>query len=154
MQGTRVNGPVATQDNRPVAHPELWEPFKKYTLEELLEVHKRYYLKMRHNTLASFWNEWYGLEEFEDGFGGIDGRNKKHGSKWRKHLPATELSYRTRLHNGIVSIDNDNNKETKDVIEEWEPLFTVARNSIGNLVKALQQQNKLPKGKRCGKPKD
>ncbi|CAB9531148.1 unknown protein [Seminavis robusta] len=143
---SRVNGEVA--------HPELPEAFRNMTNDELLVVHKTYYLKMRHTTLGSFWNEWFGLAEFDDGFAGIEGRNQKHGAQWRKHLPATEYSYRNRLIKGIQATAEEANQQPSAVIEEWEPLFADARFSIGNLVKALQQSNKLPKGKQRGKKKN
>ena len=54
--------------------------------------HRRFRLEMKHPCLLSMWNEWYGFDLFSDCFGGIDGRNKQHGSTWRKHLNASAYS--------------------------------------------------------------
>jgi hypothetical protein len=37
----------------------------------------------KHQSLVRLWNEWNRLDEFEDEYGGICGREKQFGSKWR-----------------------------------------------------------------------
>ena len=48
--------------------------------------HRNYRLVPRHQTLTDMWNEWHGEEQYADSFGGIAGRDKLFGAKWRKHL--------------------------------------------------------------------
>jgi Transcriptional activator of glycolytic enzymes len=51
-----------------------------------------YRMSKKHKTLEDMWDEWNGTGRFEDNFGGIKGRNKKCGSKWRKHLEVQHYS--------------------------------------------------------------
>jgi hypothetical protein len=39
------------------------------------------FMKPKHSNLTSLYKEWYGLGEFDDCFGGVDGRNTMYGSK-------------------------------------------------------------------------
>ena len=44
-----------------------------------------YRMVKKHKTLDDMWDEWHGLGHFEDAVGGIKGRNKQFGAKWRRH---------------------------------------------------------------------
>jgi hypothetical protein len=44
-----------------------------------------YHLRSKHQNLQSLYNEWYGLDEFDDGLGGIPGRDQCYGRRWRRH---------------------------------------------------------------------
>jgi hypothetical protein len=44
-----------------------------------------YNMRPKHENLQSLYNEWYGLGEFDDGRGGITGRDQLFGREWRLH---------------------------------------------------------------------
>lgn len=113
--------------------------------------HSRYRMQMKHPTLLSVWKEWFGLDEYYDEFGGIDGRNKLHGTKWRKHLNGTSYSKVSQLIKGINANAETNGMQPESVIAEWEGIFTACKHSANNMVKALQSLGKLKKLKQRGK---
>ena len=112
--------------------------------------HCRYKLSMKHASLTSVWNEWFGFDEFKDDYGGINGRNKLHGSKWRKHINATAYSKLSQLIKGIQQYAGEHNMRPEDVIDEWNSLFVEAKLSVSNLVKAMQASGKFKKLKPRG----
>jgi hypothetical protein len=60
------------------------------------------FMKPKHSNLESLYKEWYGLGEFDDSFGGVDGRNKMYGSKWRSHI---DCQYYSRAMRVVQAID-------------------------------------------------
>jgi hypothetical protein len=101
------------------------------------EEHSRYRMSLKYPSLASVWNEWFGLEEYADEYGGINGRNKMHGSKWRKHLECTSYPKVAQLIKGINAFALDNQQQLEEIIAEWEGIFTASKRSVNNMVKAL-----------------
>ena len=85
------------------------------------------------------------MDEYYDEFGGIDGRNKLHGTKWRKHLNGTSYSKVSQLIKGINANAETNGMQPESVIAEWEGIFTACKHSANNMVKALQSLGKLKK---------
>ena len=112
--------------------------------------HSRYKPSMKHTSLMSVWNEWFGREEFKDDYGGINGRNMLHGSKWRKHINATAYSKLSQLIKGINQYAAEQRKPPEDVMEEWNPLFVESKYSVSNFVKAIQALGKFKKLKPRG----
>ena len=112
--------------------------------------HSRYKPSMKHTSLMSVWNEWFGREEFKDDYGGINGRNMLHGSKWRKHINATAYSKLSQLIKGINQYAAEQRKPPEDVMEEWNPLFVESKYSVSNFVKAMQALGKFKKLKPRG----
>jgi hypothetical protein len=102
------------------------------------EQHRRFWLEMKHPCLFSMWNEWYGLDHFSDGFGGIDGHNKQHGSTWRKHLNVSAYSRSSQLIKGINAFALEHHLRPEAVISKWEPLFVSSKLSTYNMVRELQ----------------
>jgi len=43
-------------------------------------------------SLHEVYEEWHGLGDFDDGMGGVAGRDKKFGTKWRKHVESNHYS--------------------------------------------------------------
>jgi hypothetical protein len=103
------------------------------------EQHRRFWLEMKHPCLLSVWNEWYGRDLFSDCLGGIDGRNKQHGSTWKKHLNASAYSRSSQLIKGFNALFAlEHHLRPEEVIAEWEPLFVSSKLSTYNMFRELQ----------------
>lgn len=100
---------------------------------------------MKYPSLLSVWREWFGLDEYYDEFGGIDGHNKLHRPKWRKHLNGTCYSKVSQLIKGINAYSETAGTQPEAVIAEWEGIFTACKHSANNMVKALRSLGKLKK---------
>lgn len=82
-------------------------PYKGGNLNEQDELPKlddrtipasRFYMRPRHTTsLSDLIAEWFGTGIYHDDYGGISGRNKLNGSKWRKHFPSQQYSRTKRI---------------------------------------------------------
>ena len=112
-------------------------------------------MQVKHPSLHSLWCKWFGLETFHDSFGGVDGRNRKFKSKWRKDAKIDNTLH--GRHRRLIEAINAEAKGTKQqpqaVIMEWEVLFSNSNYVTGNLVKALQCLGKIPKKKSRGATK-
>lgn len=115
------------------------------TMDSAASDHSGYRMTPNHSSLMNVWNEWFGLDKYEDDFGGIEGRNKKFGSKWRKHLQQSSYSRNCRLIKGISDYAKEQNCQPEEVIAEWEPLFVSCKSSVANMVRALQKAEKITK---------
>jgi hypothetical protein len=93
----------------------------------------------KHRDLNSLYNEWFGLDEFDDGEGGVHGRNQKDGAKWRKHIHNTHYSRTKRIVQAIQKLAKDEGLTEQDAIRQLQPLFEESNTSLytmaGNLVK-------------------
>ena len=117
-------------------HPLQLTPNTAIVVATPPEQHRRFRLEMKHPCLLSMWNEWYGFDLFSDCFGGIDGRNKQHGSTWRKHLNASAYSRSSQLIKGINAFALEHHLRPEEVIAEWDPLFVCSKLSTYNMVRA------------------
>ena len=113
-------------------------------------IEERKLLEIRHETLETMYNEWYGLGSFTDDEGGIAGRNQKYGSAWRKHFPRQDYSRLSRIINAIDSLKTKDNLRTEDAIQCLEPLYQKCGKSLRKMVDTLQQQGYLTRGKPRG----
>jgi Transcriptional activator of glycolytic enzymes len=60
-------------------------------------VHSNFRLQTKYNNLCEVWNQWYGIDQHGDVYGGISGRNDQFGAKWRKHLDKQQYSRINRI---------------------------------------------------------
>jgi hypothetical protein len=52
-----------------------------------LEEHKKFTMKPKqHKSVVDLLSEWIDVGDYQDKFGGIEGRNKKFGASWRKRI--------------------------------------------------------------------
>jgi hypothetical protein len=93
------------------------------------------------------YKEWYGLGEFDDSFGGVDGRNKMYGSKWRSHIDHEHYSRAVRVVQAIEMTAKANHCSWREAFNEREPVFQEANKSLANMVKKLQEKGIISKGK-------
>ena len=107
---------------------------------------------VKHGSLSDLWNEWYGLENFDDGEGGIAGRNKKHGRKWRKHLSAQQYSRTQRVVQAINKYSEVHNVPTEEAVYDLEEAFANVGFSVAKMVDYCKAKGlltaKLPRGKK------
>jgi hypothetical protein len=107
-------------------------------------------MKPKHSNLESLYKEWYGLGEFDDSFGGVDGRNKMYGSKWRSHIDRQHYSRAMRVVQANEMTAKANGCSWSKTVNELEPVFLEANKSIANMVKKLQEKGIISKGKTQG----
>jgi Transcriptional activator of glycolytic enzymes len=153
--GVSVGTPSKTLTGEP-ASPSV--PCTQFQAEEPdpVQLASTFRMKAKHNTLTDLWQEWFGLGEWEDEFGGVAGRNEKFGAKWRKEAKALDKSQYSRTNRVIVAVSSSAHArglQPEDVVAEWEPVFSACKQSVANLVRALQELNILPKKKARGKKK-
>ena len=102
-------------------------------------------------SLLEVYEEWYGLGDFEDGMGGVAGRDKKFGSKWRKHIESNHYS-RSK---GVVAAIEVHAKQKRitpaDACSELQMAFLAVKCSIGLFRSHCQNIGLLAKGKRRGR---
>jgi hypothetical protein len=118
------------------------------TNEATTNDHHQFAMKAKYNTLRSLYQEWYGLGEYQDSHGGVAGRNKTYGSKWRQHINRQHYSRVKRI---VEAIDVERERTGNDwtvVVEALEPMFMAAKKSIANMVTKLQQEGRVPRHKK------
>ena len=107
-------------------------------------------MKAKHQTLRSLYEEWYGIGNFEDSEGGINGRERKHGSTWRPHINRQKYSRASRVVAGIETVVKRNGGTWQDAVELLEPMFASSNQSPAKMVENLQRAGILRKGKPRG----
>jgi len=100
----------------------------------------------KHKSLVSMWNEWHGLQDFEDKFGGIIGRNKLCGKKWRGHLNCQQHSRTSRIIEAIEKHSEEGGNLAD--VDEWHGN---ANCSLFNCVEVLWTKGLIPKKAARGK---
>jgi len=102
-------------------------------------------------SLHEVYEEWYGLGDFDDGMGGVAGRDKKFGNKWRKHVESNHYS-RSK---GVVAAIEECSKQKRilpaDACSELQMSYLAVKCSIGLFRSHCQNIGLLPKGKRRGR---
>jgi Transcriptional activator of glycolytic enzymes len=96
----------------------------------------------KHTTLIALWNEWNGLEEYSNVFGGVAGREKTFGPKWRNRgmVNMQHFSRTKRIVEAIRERSTSKQISPLEVVAEWEHHFqTISNCSVSNFVKALKQ---------------
>jgi hypothetical protein len=59
-------------------------------------------MKPKHNSLSSLYQEWYGIGVHKDSLGGVAGRDRRFGTRWRKDINRQHYSRVKRI---VVTID-------------------------------------------------
>jgi hypothetical protein len=125
------------ESGRPNPHPGTMAP--------------KLFMKPKHSSLTSLYKEWYGNDEFDDDFGGVDGRNKMYGCKWRAHIDRQHYSRAMRIVQAIdVTAQENGAVSWQGAVAELEPNFQEANRSLANMVKKLEEKGIIGKGKTRG----
>jgi len=99
-----------------------------------------YRMTHKHKSLVDMWNEWHGLWQYEDKFGGISGHNKLYGRKWRSHLNDQQYSRTSRIIKAI-----EKHSESEGSIEEMDVWWKDSKCSLSNFVEELQITGLIPR---------
>lgn len=116
--------------------------------------HANFIMVHKHQSLSDLWDEWYGTGKFADELGGIEGRNKTYGSKWRKHFKDKQLYSRTsRVVQAIKALSKQEHTHELETIANLEEMFKRNNRSVANLVVEFQKQGLLATRKPRGQQK-
>jgi hypothetical protein len=120
--------------------------------EDCDKIHKMYRMRSKYDSLGHVWREWNGIDEFADEYGGIKGRNKCYGSKWRKHLNKQQYSRHNRIIKGIENYAKLKKVSDVEAVTQLNDVYVaVCGTSASTMVKYLQSHGFLQKGKSRGK---
>jgi Transcriptional activator of glycolytic enzymes len=118
------------------------------------DMHKSYRMRPKHKTLIDLYDEWIGEGDFKDDFGGIEGRNKLMGTKWRTHLTAYIYSRTERTIKGIRAFAKSNNITERDACLQLQEQYEKGCKSlVANMVVYFINKGLLPKRNSRGKSK-
>jgi hypothetical protein len=116
-------------------------------------------LAMKHHSLHTLFNEWYGLGEYLDipVPGGIAALEASEKTKWRKHFSANEVKNFSRVKMVVAGIDAMQcriQRETEVAIEELDVIYTEeAKKSVASMAIIMQTMGLVSKKKSRGKTK-
>lgn len=112
-------------------------------------------LDPKYYSLRQLYEQWYGEGDFDDGIGGIAGRDKRYGPKWRKGIIAPKQFSRMKMiMQGIRSIrEAEMDLDDRDAVRDLEPKFKELKYSITNMAKYLQEAGHVKKQSPRGKSK-
>jgi len=116
-----------------------------------MEQHKTYVMQPKHNSLVGLLSEWVGVGDYQDDFGGIEGRNQKFGASWRKHLVAFTYSRTERTVKGIREYAQQRGLLDFDACRELQKVYEARKCSVSNMVNYFMEQGLLTKRKPRGK---
>ena len=112
---------------------------------------KTYRLPSKPQSLRDLWDAWYGVNSNHCAYGGVEGRNKKFGAKWRKHIPPAHYSRCCRTIKAIQKFALEKHQRNEDAIETLESMFHECSYSVYNFVDVMQEKGYLKKAAKRGK---
>ena len=125
---------TTTDDNSPPPSPPEADP----------KIRKPMVIK--HSCLMNLYNEWHGLQEFEDDYGGVGGREDRFGSKWRKGLVTPQQISRTkRVIVGIREYGIRQSLPSQQAVMQLEDSFAECKHSVKKFVERLQSMGLVDK---------
>ena len=114
-------------------------------------------IKLKHMSLQSIYDEWYGLEAFE-GYpieGGIEALEKKYKNKWRDHFQNGQRIQFGRTKAIVMAINNcatATNVSISTVIDELQPIYVgECKSSVAKMCDYVKKEKMVGKGKARGK---
>jgi hypothetical protein len=114
---------------------------------------------LKHHSIESLWNEWYGLGEFEGKpvVGGIDAIERHDKSKWRKHFSMSEKKHFSRSQiviRGINATIHDRGETFETTMESFEVTYEAeAKFSMAKMAAIVQTLGLVARKKSRGKTK-
>jgi hypothetical protein len=102
----------------------------------------------RHSCLQSLYNEWYGLGEFDDGKGGVPGRDQRSGPAWRRGKIHPKAYSRTKhVVKAVEQLALSNGISHEAAIQQIQPLISEASGSLSGMVRRLEENGYITRGK-------
>jgi hypothetical protein len=113
---------------------------------------RSYRMPKNFKSIDDIWDWWHGIEMFQDELGGVKGRNKQFGAKWRNHMEGQCYS-RTKCIVDAISAYAERNqlriREATALINDWFVDPTV-RQSLTKMKQLCIKKEILKKGKARG----
>jgi Transcriptional activator of glycolytic enzymes len=110
-------------------------------------------LTAKHRRLGDLWDEWHGLEGFQDEFGGIKGRDERWKSYWRMHLDDQQVSRTRRIIEGIKNYADREGIPNGDAIENLEEVYALNKFSVYKMCEWFKLNHLLDKKAARGRRK-
>ena len=114
-----------------------------------LDINRLFRMKPKHTSLTGVLKEWFGLEEFADELGGIQGRIDMYKSttKWRKHcmIHPQHFSRTMRTVKAIEAFARQECINKVDAAAQLEDQFSKCEKSVAAFVNWAQSHGLLPK---------
>ncbi|KAG7371290.1 centromere DNA-binding like protein [Nitzschia inconspicua] len=104
----------------------------------------------KHASIHNMYCEWHGISPFADPQGGVVGRNKAHGKKWRKEFNPNHYSRTSRIMKAVDRIISSDNLTWQNAVARLEPLYDRSGKSLSKMVDLLVDEGLLAKGKARG----
>ncbi|KAG7346398.1 glycolytic enzyme transcriptional activator [Nitzschia inconspicua] len=76
----------------------------------------------KHASIHNMYCEWHGISPFADPQGGVVGRNKTHGNKWRNEFNPNHYSRTSRIMKAVDYIISSDNLTWQNAVARLEPL--------------------------------
>jgi len=112
-----------------------------------------YNMVHQHKTLADMWDEWHGIGKFHDSYGGIQGRENVHKSKWRKHINSAFFCRTKQCIFAIKVYADEKEIEIKAALELLQKEYTNCGCSVANMYRRFQTMGILEKKNSRGRTK-
>ncbi len=105
---------------------------------------------LNHKTLQGMWDEWHGNGKYDDGGGGIEGRNKKYKARWRRHL-GQHYSRTQRIITMIKAKSQQDECSVEETLAKLQPLFTECGHFLSKMISKCQEMGYIVKQKPRGR---
>lgn len=105
-----------------------------------------FHMKTKHRDLNSMYNEWFGLGVYDDGKGGVHGRDQIDGAKWREHVNLTHYYRTKRVIFAIQKMAKDEGISDQRAMEQLQPLWEESNTGLCKMTKSLMKRGLLKEG--------
>ena len=151
--------PVPAVDSVARTSPTAVRCHAQNTVDQVLNLadavdHRQFRMAPRHEKLTDLYNECCGLDRFHDPHGGMCGRDKSFGSKWRRHMSGREKAHYSRTRRTLAAVESFAAQHKIEPLEACVALQVAcesSRCSVANFVKYCQGEGLLTKKMARGK---
>ena len=124
------------------------------TSQVSIEEASMFTMRPRHKTLESLYCEFHGYSSAYghpgDALGGIYGRDRRFGPKWRKHFNRQAFSRANRIVTFLDRWKDGRQISAIEAVAQFEPMWQDCKCSTATMVKLLQKKELLGVGKARG----
>ena len=141
----------ATKNNDILLNKSFSPSPARQPTDEDLKLHQTFRMVLKHSTLINLYAEWTGTDAFNDGFGGVEGRNRLFKAKWRKHIDPTLHSNTKRAVDGIRNFAKREKFEIIQACISLQHHFVQCNCCVGKFVVVLQKMGLVLVQKKRGR---